>query len=47
MLKDKLKELVQICSIEKKGERKYEYLVLERDTSHFVKENKRARHPTS
>jgi hypothetical protein len=46
MLKDKLKELVQMCSIEKKGERRYEYIVLERDTSHFVKEKIRARHPT-
>ena len=36
-LKDKLKELVQLCFIKKNGQRRYKYLVLGRDRSYFVK----------
>ena len=36
-LKDKLRELVQLYFIKKKGQRKYKYLVLGRDRSYFVK----------
>jgi hypothetical protein len=36
-LKDKLRELVQLCFIKKKGQRRYKYLVLGRDRSYFVK----------
>jgi hypothetical protein len=36
-LKDKLRELVQLCFIKKNGQRKYKYLVLGRDRSYFVK----------
>ena len=36
-LKDKLRELVQLCFIEKNGQRRYKYLVLGRDRSYFVK----------
>jgi hypothetical protein len=37
-LKDKLKELVQLCFIEKNGQRIYKNLVLGRDRSYFVKQ---------
>jgi hypothetical protein len=36
-LKDKLRELVQLCFIKKNGQRRHKYLVLGRDRSHFVK----------
>ena len=36
-LKDKLRELVQLCFIKMNGQRKYEYLVLGRDISYFIK----------
>jgi hypothetical protein len=36
-LKDKLRELVQLCFIRKNGQRRYKYLVLGRDISYFVK----------
>ena len=36
-LKDKLRELVQLCFIKKNGQRGYKYLVLWRDRSCFVK----------
>ena len=36
-LKDKLRELVQLCFIKKNGQRRYKYLVLGRDRSYFVK----------
>ena len=36
-LKDKLRELVQLCFIKKKAQRRYKYLVLGRDRSYFVK----------
>ena len=36
-LKDKLRELVQLCFIEKNGQRRYKYLVLGRDRCYFVK----------
>jgi hypothetical protein len=36
-LKDKLRELVQLCFIKENGQRRYKYLVLGRDRSHFVK----------
>ena len=35
-LKDKLRELVQLCFIEKNGQRRYKYLVLVRGRSYFV-----------
>jgi hypothetical protein len=35
-LKDKLRELVQLCFIEKNGQRRYKYLVLGRDRSYFA-----------
>ena len=38
-LKDKLKELVLLCFIKKNGQRRYKYLVLERDKSYFVKDH--------
>ena len=38
-LKDKLRELVQLCFIKKNGQRRYKYLVLGRDRSYFVKKN--------
>ena len=37
-LKDKLRELVQLCFIKKNGQRRYKYLVLGRDRSYFVKQ---------
>jgi hypothetical protein len=36
-LKDKLRELVQLCFIKKNGQRRYKCLVLGRDRSYFVK----------
>jgi hypothetical protein len=36
-LKDKLRELVQLCFMKKNGQRRYKYLVLGRDKSYFVK----------
>ena len=36
-LKDKLRELVQLCFIKKNGQRRYKYLVLGRDRSYFVR----------
>jgi hypothetical protein len=36
-LKNKLRELVQLCFIKKNGQRRYRYLVLGRDISYFVK----------
>ena len=36
-LKDKLRELVQLCFIKKNDQRRYKYLVLGRDRSYFVK----------
>jgi hypothetical protein len=36
-LKDRLRELVQLCFIKKNGQRRYKYLVLGRDRSWFVK----------
>jgi len=36
-LKDKLRELVQLCFIKQNGQRRYEYLVLGRNRSYFVK----------
>ena len=36
-LKDKLRELVQLCFITKNGQRKYKCLVLGRDICYFVK----------
>ena len=35
--KDKLREVLQLCFIKKNGERRYKYIVLERDRSYFVK----------
>jgi hypothetical protein len=39
-LKDKFRELVQLCFIKKNGQRRYKYLVLGRDRSYFVKKKK-------
>ena len=39
-LKDRLRELVQLCFIKKNGQRRYKYLVLGRDRSWFVKKTK-------
>ena len=36
-LKDKLRELLQLCFIQKNGQRRYKYLVLGRDRCYFVK----------
>jgi hypothetical protein len=36
-LKDKLRELVQLCFIKKNSQRRYKYLVLGRDRSYFGK----------
>ena len=36
-LKDKLRELVQLCFIKRNGQRRYKYLVQGRDRSYFVK----------
>ena len=36
-MKDKLRELVQLCFIEKNGQRRYKYIVRGRDRSYFVK----------
>ena len=36
-LKDRLRELVQLCFIKKNSQRRYKYLVLGRGTSYFVK----------
>ena len=36
-LKDKLRELVQLCLIKKNGQRRYRYLVLGRDRSYLEK----------
>ena len=36
-MKDRLRELVQLCFIKKNGKRRYKYLVLRRDRSYFVK----------
>ena len=36
-MKDKLRELVQLCFIKRNGQRRYKYLVLGRDRSYFVK----------
>ena len=38
-LKDRLKELVQLCFIKKNGQCRYKYLVLGRDSSYFVQKN--------
>jgi hypothetical protein len=38
-LKDKLRELVQLCFIKENDQRRYKYLVLGRDRSYFVKKN--------
>ena len=38
-LRDKLKELILLCFIKKNGQRRYKYLVLGRDKSHFVKDH--------
>ena len=38
-LKDKLRELVQLCFIKKNVQRRYKYLVQVRDRSYFVKKN--------
>ena len=38
-LKDKLRELVQLCFINKNGQHRYKYLVLGRDRSSFVKQH--------
>jgi hypothetical protein len=38
-LKDKLRELVQLCFIKKNGQHMYKYLVLGRDRSYFVKKH--------
>ena len=38
-LKDKLRELVQLCFIEKNGQHRYKYLVPGRDRSYFVKKH--------
>ena len=40
-LKDRLRELVQLCFIKKNGQRRYKFLVLGRDRSYFVKKNKK------
>ena len=37
MLKDRSKELVQLCFIKRNGQRRYRYLVVGRDRSYFVK----------
>ena len=39
MLKDKLRELVQLCFIKKNDQRRYKYLVLGRNRSYFVNKN--------
>jgi hypothetical protein len=36
-LKDKLRELVQLCFIKRNGQRRYKYLALGRDRSYFVR----------
>jgi len=36
-LKDKLRELVQLCFIKRNGQRRYKYLMLGRDRSYFIK----------
>ena len=36
-LKDKLRELDQLCFLKKNGQRRYKYIVLGRDRSYFVK----------
>ena len=36
-LKNRLRELVQLCFIKKNGQRRYKYLVLGRDRYYFVK----------
>jgi hypothetical protein len=36
---DKLRELVQLCSIKKNGQRRYTYLVVGEDRSYFVKKH--------
>jgi hypothetical protein len=38
-LKDKLRELVQLCFIKKNGQRRYKYFVLGRGRSYFVKDH--------
>ena len=38
-LKDKLRELLQLCFIQKNGQRRYKYLVLGKDRCYFVKKN--------
>jgi hypothetical protein len=40
-LKDRLRDLVQLCFIKKNGQRRYKYLVLRRDRSYFVKKKKK------
>ena len=37
MLKDRLKELVQLCYLKTDGQRRYKYLVFGQDKSYFVK----------
>ena len=39
-LKDRLRELVQLCFIKKNGQRRYKFLVLGRDRSYYVKQKK-------
>jgi len=38
-LKDRLRELVQLCFMKRNGQRKYKYLVLGRGRSYFEKKN--------
>ena len=38
-LKDKLREVLQLYFIKNNGQRRYKYIVLERDRSYFVKKN--------
>ena len=42
-LKDKLRELVQLCLIKRNGQRRYKYIVLGRDRSYFVKKKKQTK----
>ena len=39
-LKDRLKGLIQLCFKKMNGQRRYKYLVLEKDKSYFVKKKK-------
>jgi hypothetical protein len=42
LLKSRIKELIERCFSKKKGERRYQYIVIGRDKSYFVKSHSKS-----